>query len=83
MNKPPQMVLVVWEDAKMLDAEAWVANTPIKETKPCIIHTVGFLFHADEERMVLVESWNEDITGPRQQIPRGMVRSVHNLKKGR
>jgi hypothetical protein len=75
------MVLVEWEDVKVLDSETWVENKPIADTKPFVVFTVGFLLHSDSQRLVLVESWNTDLTGPRQQIPRGMVRRVSKLRR--
>lgn len=74
------MVLVEWEDAITLDAETWIANEPMTKTTPCMVYTVGFLVHEEPGRLVLVESWNPEITGPRTQIPRGMVRSVQQLR---
>jgi hypothetical protein len=78
----PQLVSVLWEDACCLDhGETWV---PTPETPPVyapvLITTVGFLLHQSDEGLIITGAWSADRTGPRDQIPRGMVRSVTFLE---
>lgn len=79
MPQTPPMVLVVWEDAYALDVgETWVLTKPTV-WEPCLVHSVGFLIYEGPEGVVLAESWRHDFTGQRQQLPRGLVRSVQRL----
>jgi hypothetical protein len=47
MNPPP-LVLVVWEDAKVMDPGAW-ADNKVHTYDPHIWHQVGFLLSATDE----------------------------------
>lgn len=76
----PELVLVVWEDAGRLDSETWVENIQMKKADPFLFETVGYLLFADEERLVVTGTWSPETIGPRDQIPRGMVRKVVRLK---
>ena len=77
---PPEMVLVEWEDAARLDSETWADNVPMSEAKPVVFQTLGYLLYSDEHRIVVTGSWSKDTIGPRDQIPRGMIRSMLKLK---
>lgn len=81
--------MVTWEDAACLDSEPWVHTTdePPKYS-PVLVTTVGFLLHQSDEGLIITGAWSPDRTGPRDQIPRGMVREVKFLhalpaKRGR
>jgi hypothetical protein len=85
----PQLVSVTWEDAACLDHEPWVP-TPDKPPayEPVIVTTVGFLLHQSEAGIIITGAWSPDRTGPRDQIPSGMIRSITllqaaPLKRGR
>lgn len=77
----PPLVLVIWEDACCLDSEPWV-HTPDEPPKyePVLITTVGFLLHQSDAGLIVTAAWHPDRTGPRDQIPKGMVRSVQFLE---
>lgn len=80
-KKPPPMVLVVWEDAKVIDeGDTWVENKKA-EYKPHIFHQVGFLTLLTEEGLHLTSSWSDDLIAKRDQIPRAMVRSITYLEQ--
>lgn len=77
--KPPPLALVVWEDARALDpGQTWVHH---KRTayRPLLVHSTGFLLYDGPEGVVLTSAWSEDVTGPRDQIPRGMIRELKRL----
>lgn len=77
----PQLIRVTWEDAACLDSEPWVhtSDEPMKY-EPVVITTVGFLLHQSDAGLIITGAWSPDRTGPRDQIPKGMVRSVEYLE---
>lgn len=76
MNEtPPPLVLVQWEDAQSIDESAWVENKD-HDYKPYLVYQVGFLLSDTEQGLILSQAWNPKAVGARDQIPRGMVRSV-------
>lgn len=77
MDHPP-LVSVTWEDAACLDhGETWVPTPDVPPTyEPVIITTVGFLLHQSDAGLIVTGAWSPDRTGPRDQIPKGMVREV-------
>lgn len=79
MKKTPPLVVIVWEDICILDDETWVAHQSSKKTKPMLFRTVGFLLHDSPERVVITACWGEKLMGPREQIPRGCIRSMTTL----
>ena len=80
MSKPPPMVLIEWEDATQLDTGAWADNdTPAYVPK--IFQQVGFLLSDTPEGVILTSAWSPDLVAARDQIPRGMVRSIQHLQK--
>lgn len=72
---PPPLVLVQWEDAKVVDDSAWVENKD-HDYKPHIVYQTGFLLADTPEGVILTQAWNPSLVGARDQIPRGMIRSV-------
>lgn len=79
----PPLVLVQWEDATELDTTAWVQETEhAYRPNEAIMNTVGFLLAEDKAGLVLTSAWCEDgqCVARREQIPRGMVRSIVRLK---
>ena len=83
-NVPVELpiVLVEWEDAWAKDAgETWVHREPAPGPwKPYVVQSCGFLLEEHPEGVVLTESLTPELTGQRQQIPRGMIRSVKVLQ---
>jgi|GEM_PF-2037220 hypothetical protein len=79
MTSPP-LVEVTWEDACCLDPnQRWVDHD--KHTYvPLIVKSVGYLLYDGKEGVIIAAAWSPDCTGPRDQIPRGMVRQVRKLK---
>jgi hypothetical protein len=80
MKKVPPLVLVTWEDASVKDEGAWADNDSDHTYVAKVFQTVGFLLHDGPEGIVLTDSWHEDTVGARDQIPRGMIRSMKRLK---
>lgn len=79
----PPLVLVIWEDATELDSSAWVYDAKHDyKTDEAVMHSVGFLLHESKKGVVLTPAWCEDgaQVGRRDQIPRGMIRSIVRLK---
>lgn len=78
----PKIVLVEWEDACNLDAGVTWAEPEIPEKyNPVIHHSVGFLLLDEPGGVVITGSFSEAAFGPRDQIPRGMIRSITVLKE--
>lgn len=76
----PRLARVVWEDACSQDSTAWVERAdPPATYQPVLITTVGFLIYDGPEGVILTGSWGPAQIGPRDQIPRGMVREVQFL----
>jgi hypothetical protein len=76
-KEPPPLVSVLWEDAACLDHEPWVPTPETPPTySPVLVTTVGFLLHQSDAGLIITGAWSPDRTGPRDQIPAGMLRSV-------
>lgn len=79
IDTAPPLVLITWEDACNLDTDAWADNNPVKY-EPQLFQQVGFLLHECKEGVIITSAWSVDKVAPRDQIPRGMIRSVKRLK---
>lgn len=79
MKKKPPLVIVDWEDAKVLDDSAWADNDN-HTYEAQIFQSVGFLLHDGPKGIILTQAWSEKMVGARDQIPRGMIRKVRKLK---
>lgn len=75
---PSKMVLVRWEDAKMLEGGPWCENKERAYESHEVIQ-VGFLTLDVPEGIHLVSAWHPDITSPPDQIPRAMIREIVEL----
>lgn len=78
-----RMVSVEWEDATEQTATAWTDKGEVQAWTPCIVQTVGFVVHDHADGMVLTDSYTGALYGRVTQIPRGMIRSVTELRKAR
>jgi hypothetical protein len=78
MNPPP-LVLVVWEDAKQIDAGPWAENKD-HDYKAHLVHQVGFLLAHTEDGVILTQAWHPELVGARDQVPIGMIRSITPLQ---
>lgn len=79
-NNIPKLVMVIWEDAlELSDGGPWMDNKP-KPYKPHIFWHVGFLVSEYPEGIHLTEAWSQDLIAKGTQIPRGMIRSITELK---
>jgi hypothetical protein len=76
MSTPPPIVAVVWEDATTLDTGPWVDMPEKQKYEPKLFYQVGFLLHDEPEGVTLVHAWSTDTISVREQIPRGMIRSM-------
>lgn len=80
LDTAPPLVLVTWEDATLLDTGgAWADNKDHKY-EPKLFVSVGFLLYDGKEGVILTSAWSVDTVAARDQIPRGMVRSMRKLK---
>jgi cellulose synthase/poly-beta-1,6-N-acetylglucosamine synthase-like glycosyltransferase len=78
---PPPLVMVVWEDATVLDSGPWVVNADADHAyKPHLVYQVGFLLKHTEEGVHLTQAWHPDTIAARDQIPLGMIRSITPLQ---
>lgn len=71
----PPIVLVIWEDAKVLTEGAWATNQEYEYT-PHMVSQVGFLLLDVPEGIHITEAWHPELIGPVEQIPRGMIRKL-------
>lgn len=74
----PPVVLVVWEDAAVKDTGPWAANQD-HNYEPHIVSQVGFLLAENEHGIVITQAWHAEQVAARDQIPRGMIRSITEL----
>lgn len=81
-EKPvPPLVLVVWEDAKVVADGPWTENKD-RPYEPHLVYQVGFLLKDTKQGVQLTQAWHPDLISPPDQIPRGMIRSVTYLQPG-
>jgi hypothetical protein len=77
VDTPPRLVQVTWEDAACLDTTHWVnLEDPPAVYTPMLFRTVGYLLMEDKDFVLITASWSPKVIGPREQIPRGMVREM-------
>lgn len=80
MNQQPPLVRVEWEDACCLDPdERWVDHKEHKYVA-LVVTSIGFLLHESKAGVIITAAWSPDCIGPRDQIPRGMIRKLTRLK---
>ena len=79
MSDMPPLVLVVWEDAKVIDGGTWT-DSKDHEYKPHLFHQVGFLLSQSDKGIVLTQAWHPESVAARDQIPLGMIRSMTLLQ---
>lgn len=78
--KHPPLVLLEWEDAKVIDNGAWAENVS-HDYKPHIFLQVGFLLSSNEHGVVLTQAWHPELVAARDQIPLACIRSMTVLRK--
>lgn len=75
-------VLVVWEDASVVDQTTWVDVAGAPPVEPVIFSQLGWLLELTPEHVVLTSVTSGSIMGARDRIPRGMVKSITELATG-
>ena len=75
----PPLVMVLWEDATVLDHDNWASDTASHDWEPQLIVQVGFLLHKSKKGIVLTSALGDGFVAARDQIPMGMVRELHYL----
>ena len=76
MSAAPPLVLVEWEDAKVLDdGGPWAVNAPT-DYRPHLVQQVGFLMLDAPEGIHLTPAWHPELIAARDQIPRAMIRRI-------
>ena len=70
-----RLVAIEWEDARDLATDQWY-DVQEWEYIPCIVRTVGYVLKETKKGYILTNSMHETQTGPVNQIPRAMVRSI-------
>lgn len=78
MNLPSRLVLVEWEDARIVEGGPWVENKERPYT-PHLVLQAGFLTLDTPEGIHIVSAWHPEITSPPDQIPRAMIRRIMDL----
>ena len=76
-------VVVVWEDAQVHDNGPWLAVEDAGDIKPVVVRQIGFLLEHTRERLVICHAYHESQMSPREVIPTGMIRSIHELVTGK
>jgi hypothetical protein len=74
----PPMVMVAWEDAKVLSGDAWVQNEEFTYS-PYIVYQMGYLITDVPEGVIITDTWSKELLGPPTQIPRSMIRDIRYL----
>ena len=74
--EPPLLVLVEWDDTKVVDSGTWADRHGAIEAKPERFQQVGWLLERTATELVLTSTLSHDIMAPRDCIPMGVVRSV-------
>lgn len=81
-----KLVLVIWEDASQ-EAGPWVAMPASAPMAPRVFKQVGWLTSMTRKEIVLTQAIEDIQAGEvglmaaRERIPRGMVRSITELKE--
>ena len=80
--RPGDLLLVRWEDAQHVSGDWAAADTPVP---PVIVETVGWLVSIDKRDLRLAAQVEPKSRAMRclNVIPRGIVRSVRRLERGR
>ena len=81
MAKVYSLVKVIWEDAHCKDDTTWVHMDEEVSYDPLIMATTGFLLYDGKEGVIVTNTVSESVCAPRDQIPRGMIRSIEELSK--
>jgi hypothetical protein len=79
MTKPPQLVLIEWEDSH--HRPGWTTSQP--ETKPLICKSVGWLVSESKEAKVLSANMTDEEDPQRcgdMTIPQRCIRRVKRLR---
>lgn len=73
-------VYVIWEDASELDVTAWTEHDEGFVYIPVLCTQVGFVLYDGPEGLILTEAFTSNgEVARRNQIPRGMIRSIEWL----
>ncbi|MBA3588219.1 hypothetical protein [Methylibium sp.] len=75
---PPKLIMVRWEDAKVIEGGTWCENKP-RVYEPHVFVQIGFLTLDAPEGIHLVAAWHPEQTSPPDQIPRAMIREMVEL----
>lgn len=73
----PQLVLVEWEDASVVDSGTWVHREDAPPAQPEVFQQVGWMLELTDAHVVITASLSHKLMSARDRIPRGMVRSIH------
>ena len=75
-----KLVYVIWEDASELDVTAWTEHEDEFTYVPVLCTQVGFILYDGPEGLILTDAFtNNGEVARRNQIPRGMIRSIEWL----
>jgi hypothetical protein len=79
------LIACLWDDAH--SDSAWKELSEVK-LEECIVVTVGFLINEDADRILIADSYVAEkdhilcISGT-TQVPRGMIKSLEVIRKGK
>ena len=73
---PPILVLVEWEDARVVDDSTWSARTDAAEADLVTFQQVGWLLFRNNRHLVLTSTLSSDIMAARDAIPTATVKRI-------
>lgn len=73
---PPLLVLVEWEDTRVVDDDTWTHRAGAKAAAPEVFQQVGWLLERDARQIVLTATLSHDLMSQRDCIPTAVVRSI-------
>lgn len=71
-------VLVVWDDAEV--SNDWDVQNENAELEEALVETLGFLVKETEKYYLVASTLSGDHTNARTKIPKGMTKSIQNVK---
>lgn len=77
-----RLVRVIWEDASVLDDGPWADRVGLKPAEATIFDQVGWLMEMTNDHVVLSACIGRTLISPRDRIPMGMVKSIHEYAQG-
>lgn len=78
----PKIAIIEWEDASD-DENTWVDRADAAAPAVVVHRQVGWVLETTKTHVLLTSTISEKLLASRTRIPRGMVRKITYLTKGR